>query len=254
MSQSLRRGLEILDFLAACGGQTSVSEAAAHLAVDRSTSSRLLATLADVGYVVQDPDTQRYRLGTKLLRIGSVLLDSLDVREASHDQLRAVARATGEPAHLAVLEGTEAVFLDQCPGTAVITVNTGDVGSRDPLYCTAVGRALLADLEDQEIRRLLADVDLVRLTPRTITTMPELLSVVDQVRVDGYAFEVEESHVGVHCLAAPVRSYTGRAVAAIGISGPRERAERIGEKRLAEIVTAAAAEISKRMGYEQPTA
>lgn len=253
MSQSLSRGLQILDFLAASGGEATVSESARHLDVDRSTSSRLLATLEERGFVVQDPDTKRYRLGTKLLRLGNVLLDDLNLGPLGHDIVRALARDTGESAHMALRVKTEAVFVDRSQGTAVITINTGEVGSHDPLYCTAIGRALLCGMTDGQVTELLGSVPFRRLTPTTISTMVELLERLHAVRDRGYAFDDEETNVGVQCVAAPVRDHAGRVVAAVGISGPGARVSRIGEATLARAVVAAARELSLRLGYEPAT-
>ncbi len=250
MSQSLRRGLEILEFLAASGGEATVSAAARQLAVDRSTASRLLATLEERGFVAQDLDTQRYRLGTKLLRLGDVLLEDQNLRSLGHDIVRSLSRETGESAHVAIRVGTDAIFVDRSQSTAVITINTGEVGTHDPLYCTAIGRALLCGMSDDQVRDLLGQVPFRRFTPKTISTMVELLDRLKTVRANGYAFDDEEANVGVHCIAAPVYDHRRRVMAAIGISGPGARVARIGVETLARAVTNSAHELSSRLGYE----
>jgi DNA-binding IclR family transcriptional regulator len=124
--------------MAGRGGGTSVTEAARFLGVDRSTSSRLLATLEDRGFVSRGSDTQGYRLGSKLLVLSKVLLDSLSVASVSNEDIRTLADRTGEAAHVAILVGHEAVFVNHVDGGEALTISTS-VGDRDPLYCTAIG-------------------------------------------------------------------------------------------------------------------
>lgn len=248
MIQSLGRGLEILDLMAERGGETSVTEAARVLGVDASTSSRLLATLEARGYVDQDVDTHRFRLGTKLIHLSNVLLESLSLGAMGHEEVRALAEQTGEGAQLAILGRTTAVFIDHVDGRDRLTINT-NVGDHDPLHCTAIGRALLSGLSDSEVRELLTRTSLDRYTPRTVVAIGEVIDRLRIVRRQGYEFDDEERHLGVQCVAAPVHDHTGRVVAAIGISGPTPRMIRATEKALADAVLAASRQLSSRLGY-----
>jgi IclR family acetate operon transcriptional repressor len=246
--QSLQRGLEILEYMAERGGAVTVSDAARHLGVDRSTGSRLLATLDRRGFVVRDLDSQRYRLGTKLLVLSKVVLDTLSVAAAGHDDVVGLVEATGEAAHLAILQGWEAVFVDHVDGRAALTINAS-VGDRDPLYCTAIGRALLMGLTEEEVRAVLRDVPMVAYTRKTTTSMARLLEALRTSRSQGYAYDDEERNAGVQCLAAPVRDHTGEVVAAIGISAPTSRVVLVGKETLAGQVVAAARSLSERLGF-----
>ena len=246
--QSLQRGLEILEHMAARGGEITVSEAARRLGVDRSTSSRLLATLDGAGFVVRNPETQRYHLGSKLLVLSKALLDTLNVAEAGRVDVRALGERTGEAAHLAILVARDAVFVDHVDGREALTINAS-VGDRDPLYCTAIGRALLMGMSDAEIRELLRGTEMAAFTRNTTTSMARLLEAVADSRLRGYTADDEERHAGVQCVAAPVRDHRGHVVASIGISAPRARFARVGEESLAAAVTDAAAALSSRLGY-----
>jgi DNA-binding IclR family transcriptional regulator len=249
MIQSLGRGLEILDLMASRGGEISVSEAASILGVDRSTASRLMATLESRGYVDQHIVTHRFRLGTKLIHLSKVLLESLSLGTIGHEEVRALAEQTGEGAQLAILGKTNAVFIDHVDGRERRLTIATNVGDHDPLHCTAIGRALLSGLSDEEARDLLAQTPLERYTPRTAVSISEVLDRVRVVRRQGYAFDDEERYVGVQCVAAPVYDHTGRVVAAIGISGPTVRMIHATEKALAEAVGAASHQLSSRLGY-----
>jgi IclR family transcriptional regulator, KDG regulon repressor len=251
MIQSLSRGLEILDLMANRGGETSVTEAARFLGVDRSTSSRLMATLESRGYLDQDVETHRFRLGTKLIHLSNILLQSLNLGTIGHEEVRALVEQTGEGAQLAILGGTSAVFIDHADGRERLTINT-NVGDHDPLHCTAIGRALLSGLSDAEVRDLLTRTDLERYTPRTVVSISEIVDRLGIVRRQGYAFDDEERYAGVQCVAAPVYDHTARVVAAIGISGPTPRMIRATERALAEAVRAASRQLSSRLGYFGP--
>jgi len=248
MIQSLSRGLEILDLMATRGGEISVTEAARFLGVDGSTGSRLMATLESRGYVDQNAETHRFRLGTKLIQLSNAVLESLNLGTIGHEEVRTLAEETGEGAQMAILGRAFAVFVDHVDGRERLTINT-NVGDHDPLHCTAIGRALLSGLSEDAARELLETTDLDRYTPRTVVSIPEILERLRIVRRLGYAFDDEERYAGVQCLAAPVFDHTGRVVAAVGISGPTPRMIRATEKVLSKAVRSASQQVSSRLGY-----
>lgn len=247
MIQSLRRGLDILEYMAGHRGEASVSEIARYLDVDPSTSSRLLATLEHQGFVRQDADTQRYRLGTKLLRLGNLVLGTLDVGEAARGAVRSLAAATGQTSHLAVLVDGDVVYIDRVPGSGPITVNTV-VGAREPSYCTATGKALLSGLTDPEIRGLFEGRPLLRHTRNTLRSVEALIDEVRTVRVTGIALDREEFNEGVWCVAAPVRDHAGRVACAIGVSSPTVVFTDKVEASLRRMVSDAARQVSAALG------
>lgn len=248
MIQSLDRGLQILELMSDRGGEISVTEAARFLRVDRSSASRLMATLESRGFVDQNLETHRFRLGTKLIHLSNVLLESLSLGTIGHEEVRALVEQTGEGAQLAILGKTSAVFIDHVDGPQRLTIAT-NIGDHDPLHCTAIGRALLTGLSDDEVRDLLSGTPLERYTPRTTVSVSEVVYRVKIARRQGYAFDDEERYAGVQCVAAPVFDHTGHVVAAIGISGPTPRMIRGTEKALAAAVRAASRQLSSRLGY-----
>jgi DNA-binding IclR family transcriptional regulator len=245
---SLARGVDILRQLAAGGNPLGVTEVADRLEVDPSTAYRLLVTLEAGGLVQKDPDSKKYDLGYGILEVAHGLLGRMGVVNVADPFLRSIAALTGESTHVAVLDGTRAVFVGRHSGAGVLRVET-TIGSSEPAYCTAVGKALLADFAEADLRRLFGDGPLPRHTPQTITTIPELAAEVERVRRLGYAYDEEELHPGVRCLAAPVRDRRGRVVAAFGISMPATRLTREHIPELVGQIGTASDTISAQLGF-----
>jgi len=248
--QSLARGLEILAILAEADQPVGVTDIAQILKVDKSSAFRLLHTLANRRFVEQDSDTRRYGLGLRIVELSRRMLDRIELRGIVKPYLRELQQRTGESAHLAVLSEVRVVYVEQEESNATLNVNT-EVGRHGPLHCTAIGKALIAHLSPEELARVLGQAGLTRYTPRTMTTLRELIPHLESVRVRGYAVDDEEFDSGVRCVAAAIHDYRGKVVASMGISGPSIRVtlERIPE--LGEIVLQAAGQVSRLIGYQK---
>lgn len=242
--QSLARGLEILDLLASAENGMSVTEFAQRLDVDKSSASRLLQTLAFYGYAEQDTDTRRYVLGHKVLLLSNSVLNRMPLRDHAHPVLKQLTQATGECSHMAILAQGKALYIDQVESPSILRVET-EIGTMAPLHCTALGKVLLAFNHSVVPEALHAH------TPRTITDPAALKHHIDQVYRQGYATDDEEHVPGVRCIAAPVYSFRGRVVGAIGISGPAGRMTYDKFPKLAESVLDRAGELSRRLGSMQ---
>jgi len=238
--QSLARGLKILDLLAQSRDGVSITELADRLGVDKGSASRLVATLASYGYAEKDEETRRYHLGLQVVKVSRSLLTRLPMREVAKPFLRQLMDRTGECAHLAVPGQGKVLYIDQVESPATLRVNA-QVGTMNPLHCTALGKILLAFGEVE------LPADLESFTPRTITNPDLLRKNLEQIRVQGYAVDDEEFDLGVRCIAVPVEDFRGKVVASMGISGPSSRMvpERLPE--LAAIVLEVGNALSKRM-------
>lgn len=245
---SLSRGVEILRLLARAAGPLGVTELAERLKVDPSTAYRLLATLEVGGFVQQEPGSKKYAVGYGVLEIASALQRRLSVARLAEPYLRSISDLTHESTHLAVLDGTRAVFVARQSGAGILRVETS-IGSSEPTYCTAVGKALLADYDEPRLRELFGAAELERHTPQTITTFAALAAELERVHRTGYAYDDEELHPGVRCLASPVRDHHGRIVAAFGLSMPATRLTREHLPALAERIMGAALGISTQLGF-----
>lgn len=215
--QSLHRALDLLEVLAARGGQLPVGEVAATAGLPVPTTHRLLRTLVDRGYVHQTPD-RRYALGARLVPLGT-LAGSLVGVEAEVVLSRLVDEL-GETANLAMLSGSRAQYVAQVPGRHTMRMFT-EVGRRVDLHSTGVGKALLARLDDAQALELVRRVGLARVTDHTLVSEADLLADLARVREVGYALDEQEQEIGVRCVAVAV----GEPLPwlALSVSGPLTR-------------------------------
>jgi IclR family transcriptional regulator, KDG regulon repressor len=241
--QSLARGLQILDQIAANGGSVSVTEIAEKLEVDKSTASRLVKTLVNWEYLQPDRHSRRFVLGKRLYQIGWQLVNQMEVREKAKPYLYRLVQSTGECAHTAIYSEGRALMIDDVEAEASLRV-IGGIGRRLHLHCTAVGKSLLAF--DPHIP---FPEQLPRYTRDTITDPDALRCHLDDIRAQGYAYDNQEHELGVCCLAAPVYDPMGNVLASIGISGPSVRVTPDRIEPLAAQVIAAARQLSADMGY-----
>lgn len=243
--QSLARGLQLLDLLAAADkGEAGVTELADQLGVDKSSAFRLLQTLVKYGYVEQDMETRRYRLGPQIVTLSRRILTRMPLRDQAKPFLRQLVERTGECAHLAIPAQGQTLYIDQVESPATLSVNTG-VGTLAPLHCTALGKVLLAYGAEPIPRELRP------YTQRTITDPAELRAHLEQTRHWGYAIDDEEFAAGVRCVAVPVWDFRGRVVGAIGISGPSGRMSLERLPGLAAIVAEIGQALSDRLSFKR---
>ncbi|MEO3872266.1 IclR family transcriptional regulator [Nonomuraea sp. B12E4] len=227
--QSVERALDVLEALAEHGGSASLSEIAARTGLPYGTIHRLLQTLLSRGYVRQESD-RRYALGGGLVRLGGIAEGMVGVWAQPY--LAKMVELSGETANLAVLEGDFVVYVAQVPSPRRLRM-FAEVGRRVLPHSTAVGKVLLAGRPGREAVATFERTGMPRRTPNTITDVTAMLAELDLTRARGYAMDLGEEELGVHCLAVPV--WDGdRAVAAMSISGPAERIEALNREDLAE--------------------
>lgn len=240
--QSLARGLKILDILGQAQAGASITELAEALGVDKASASRLVATLVNYGYAEKDQQTRRFHLGPQVVPLSRSVLARLSMREVAKPFLRELMERTGECAHLAVPAQGKVLYIDQVESPATLRVNA-QVGTMNPLHCTALGKVLLA-FGDLELPATLASF-----TPHTLTDPDRLRKNLEQVCAQGYALDDEEFDLGVRCIAVPVFDFRGKPAGSIGISGPASRitSERLPE--LAVMVIEIGKALSERMSF-----
>jgi DNA-binding IclR family transcriptional regulator len=243
--QSIARAAAVLRALAANPDGAGLSELAVAVGLPKSTVHRLLGALGEEAFVVQDPDG-RFRLGVGLAELGAATGDG--VREVLRPVLLRLRADLDETIDLAVLDGTEARFVDQIPAPHRLRAVSA-VGARFPLHCTANGKALLAAMSDAEALALLP-AKLPELTPSTITSREELLAELAQVRRTGVAFDREEHTEGVSAVGAAIPAGT-RPPVAISVPIPTPRFQ-LNEARYADAVSGAAAEGRRLLSAPSP--
>jgi IclR family pca regulon transcriptional regulator len=252
-SQSLERGLAILAAFRPGRPLLGVSDVARQIGLRRSTAHRYLSTLAELGYLEQDPETRKYRLGTRVIDLGLSALNSMELRELSAPHLQRLSDETGCTANLAILDGTDVILIDRVRSSTrhqhQLELNL-HIGSRLPSYCTSTGKVLLAYLPPEQLRETLARIVFERRGPNTLMSAPQLQAELERVRRDGLAVGNEELAYGLCSIAAPVRAHTGEVAAAINLALARPP-EAIREviARLGPPLRRASADISRRAGY-----
>lgn len=220
--QTVQRIGPVLDLFTVQQPEWGVSEVAAAIDVPRSSAHALLSSLVDTG-LLQCRARGRYRLGWRVVELGETLRGTVDVRSCAAPVLERLVEKYGETTHLAVMDRWNVLYVDKILGNHNITVQGARIGTRLDAHSTAVGKVLLAQLEEIEVRRYLATRPLRRLTPSTTTNPQALLDALAGVRSAGFAADLGETVSEVHCVAAPVRDDLGSVVAAVSVSVPATR-------------------------------
>ena len=220
--QSLDRGLVILEAVARSGEPVSLNELTELLRVDRSSAFRLANTLKRRGFLAYPGGRRDYILGPSIWRLSRRYDWSNMLIRVSHEQLKLLAALTRETAHLAIREGANALFIDHVTTNHVIAVS-GQTGELVPLYCTAHGKAMLADLGKTELRALFGRAPLRAYTKQTIVSLDKLAKACTEIQAQGFATDDGEYTEGTRCVAAPIRGEDGDIVGSIGISAPALR-------------------------------
>jgi len=239
--------LRILDTLHSAPAGLQLKEIARLTGINKSTAYRFLAHLESEGYLFRD-DAGSYVIGPKLARLGSGVNYEETLRKISRPVLHKLWQITGETTNLGILEGHEVLYLDVIESSHTFRL-ASQVGSRRPLYCTSLGKAIAAYLSAEEIEEVLASRTMERFTPHTITHAGRLKKEFTKIRQCGYAMDDEEAVLGARCVAAPIFDESGKVTAAISTSGPITRVTAEKARVFAAAVKKGAHVISSRLGY-----
>ena len=219
-SQSLERGLAVLGCFTPERSVLGIADIADELDLSRSTTHRYVITLFALGYLEQGV-SRKYRLGLRVTDLGMSALNATGLREHSRPYVEELRRKTSYTVNLAVLDGTEIVFVDRARsfrrGQSESDLGLAP-GSRLPAYCTAMGKVLLANLPERERSELLASLKLTKRGPNTITSKTALRVELEQIREEGFAVNDQELAEGIHAIAVPVRSDAGEVAAAANLA------------------------------------
>jgi IclR family transcriptional regulator, acetate operon repressor len=246
--QSVDRALGLLEALADAGGEASLSELSRRTSLNISTCHHLLSTLVNWGYVAKIPGRRAYALGARVLYLGQACLRQVDLPRRAQPYIDRINAATGEMVHLAVLQSDNIVTLLKRESRHAVRVDTGMIGQSDAAHATATGKAMLAWLPEEQIRRIVGSQGMTRFTDNTITDFGEFLEALRLVRRSGYAMDREEFQPGVICIGAAIRDHAGAVVGAISASTPGMRASQDHLDRMRDEVVAAANALSTELG------
>ena len=246
---SVSNALRILKSFSTFKTTVKVNELSESLGLAKSTVSRLLSTLAHEGFVVKDKKTGGYKLGISVLTLGGIVTNELEIHKEASPVMNRLVVETGETAHLAVLEGTSTIYIhkEECNHPVRILTH---LGRKNPAYCTSSGKVLLAYSEESLVQQVI-DEGLKAYTSKSITDPGVLLKELEEIRNRGYAISTEELTEGTRSVAAPIRDYTGKVVAAINVVGPLQRMKDYKIPTIARKVMQAGEEASERLGYDK---
>ncbi|HKQ30589.1 MAG TPA: IclR family transcriptional regulator [Burkholderiales bacterium] len=246
--QSIGRAFSILEAISASTEGIGLAELSKQVGLHNSTAFHLVKTMLDLGYARQDPETKRYFIGHKLFGLAAGANNEANLVFVAGPILQDLTRLSGETCHIAVFAGDEVMTIAKSEGPATIRM-TERLGAARPAYCTAIGKALLASLSQGQLDDYLKRVEMRSFTPKTIVDPARLRREVEGIRQAGVAIDDAEFNVEARCIAAPVFDFTGRIVAAIGISGPAWRITPDSTFRLGKIVSDCAFRLSSELGH-----
>lgn len=250
MVKSVDRALRIISLVSQNKDGLGVTELASQIELNKSSIYKILSTLVSHGFIEQDQTTKKYRLGYKYLELGSLLLDSIDLRSQARVYLEELERQTNEVIHLVVFDQGEVYYIEKLEGNETLRTHS-KIGRRAPIHCTSVGKVILAHLTEQEVEAIIQKQGLPKHTENTITDKAAFLVELQKIYKQGYAVEIEENEAGISCIAAPIFDHLGRVTAAVSISGPtlRMTTERLHD--LQELIKKNGKKISARLGYTE---
>jgi len=245
---ALQRGLRLLQLFSQSPRGLTSKQVVQLSRLPVSTVHRFLANLETAGFLNCNGDSV-YHLGFACFAIGQSALGQLDIRRLSVPYLRELNQQTRETIHLTVRHGLSAVYVEKLESPEPLRIHSR-IGAAVPLYCTAVGKVMLAYMppdEQQEVRRQL---DLKRLTPNTVSNLQELDAELYRVRKNGYACDLEEHELHIRCVAAPIWDHAGAVHASLSITAPTVRMPVSRLRQLAPLIQAAGLQISRELGYQ----
>jgi DNA-binding IclR family transcriptional regulator len=245
--QSLGRAFSILEEVAHHREGIGLAELSKLVRLHNSTTFHLAKTMVSLGYVRQEKDTKKYRVGRPLFALAASALDEIEMVKVATPILEELSRETGESSHFAVRMGDAVVVIARTSGPGAFQL-TDRVGVVRPPHCTALGKIILASLRPDQLERYLERVELKPSTEKSITSISMLLREIAEIRRSGIAFDDGEFNAEVRCVAVPVKDFTGQITGAVGISGPIWRLSNQALQAHAKIVQAAANRLSAGFG------
>lgn len=239
--------LHILETLHDAPSGLQLKDVAQLTGINKSTAYRFLAHLEHEGYVFRD-SSGAYAIGVRLARLASGASYQTTLRKLSRPILQQLWRVTGETVNIAVLDGREVLYLDVMESSHTFRL-VSQVGMRRPVYCTALGKAMLSFIPEEEQQYFFEGMSFERFTPHTIRGAVQLRKEFALIRQRGYSIDNEEAYLGSRCIAAPIFEASGKIAAALSVSGPTTRVTRERVPVVAAAAKSAATAISRTLGY-----
>lgn len=247
--QSVERALSILELYNQKNNEMSIKEISERMSLSKSTVHGLIKTLESKKYLIQNHDNQKYKLGLKVFELGILVSNNLNLKQIGSPYMISAFEKLEETLHLVAFDGNEAIYIDKAEGNNALRIYS-QIGKRVPLYCTGVGKVILAHLLESEVEDILNNTKLKAFTNKTKTNKTEIMEELPKIKQDGYAIDDEEIELGLQCIAAPIFDHSGKVVGSISTSVPKAR---LTDKKVDEsigYIRESAIKISRELGYD----
>lgn len=248
--QSAERIFQVLEMLAE-NGEVGLMEISSALNLHKSTVHRLLMSLIYMGYAKQDETTQKYMLSYKIVNMAGKILDRMDILQIARPYMDRLSDISGETVHLVQREGNNILYIYKAEAKVGSIRMVSHVGMVHPMYCSGVGKAIMATLEEAEVKQIWNESIIEKKTDKTITDIDDMMKVLKEVKENGYALDDEENEEGVRCIAACLRDYSGEVRYAFSVSGPVSRMTKERVQELSVDVKRIQSELSRELGFYQ---
>jgi IclR family KDG regulon transcriptional repressor len=248
-NRSLERSLGILTVFSSERNELSLAQISDMLGLSKATVLRLCSTLVKFGFLRQDQESKKYSLGLKLFELGSIALSSFSLTRVASPHLTGLESKLGKTVFLGILEEEELLYVDKREGAKDGIRFTSSIGKRRPPYWGMLGAVLMAYLPDEEVERLLAKSPLVATAHKSFTTRELFKEWLRDIREQGFVVEDETAFEGIGGVAAPIRDFTGKVTAAVGVGFISSSVDSKTLKRIIKEVTSVAFVISKELGH-----
>jgi DNA-binding IclR family transcriptional regulator len=243
---SLDRAVAVLEILGQSDAPLSLAEVCQKMGLHKSTAHRSLMVL-ERSALIERTQENRFRLGLKLYELGNRAVEQIDLRARVQPFFRRLSTQVGETVHLSVLQKASVVYLDKVEPNRRVCMSS-KIGTSNPVYCTSMGKAMLAFQPEDVIEQIIAKIRFVRYTHKTLASREALMKALERVRRRGYAIDDEEIEVGVRCIGAPIFDEHHRAIAAVSVSGPASRITVQSATAIAEHLLRCCRDISSSLG------
>lgn len=249
--QSLAKGLTVLDCFASDFEEYGITELSTMVDLPESTVQRIINTLEFKGFVYQNPQTKKYRLSLKMLKVENSIRHMRLWTERIKKHTAFLNEQCDETVNLAIRDEDYLVYIAKVESKHLLRPNFV-VGARYPLYCTGLGRCLISDFQEDKLSYLFSQ-PLEKVTPKTKTSLSEIMQDLRQIKTNGYIIDDEEFHLGLYCVAAPIYGFQ-RVVAALSVTVPKVRINEENKDHLVDLVLQASKNISNEFKqiYESP--
>ncbi|MTI70448.1 MAG: IclR family transcriptional regulator [Firmicutes bacterium] len=247
--QSIDRTVMILNYIAKHNNNVRFIDISNDLNLKKGTLHGILSTLEYNNLLSKDKDTNRYSLGIKLYEFGKIYEEDFSIKKIVRPYLEKLGEKFSETIHLAIESDYEVLYIDRVKSSHSVRM-ASKIGHNDPLYCSAIGKVILANMENERLKYYLENYRLYKRTENTITDKKNLKNELDKIKNDGYSIDNEELEAGLICVASPIKNQSGDLIAVISISGPTSRISKDEFENMESTIIETSKIISESIGYK----